>query len=159
MLALLVFTISVWGMVDNWTKEKKKDGEEQTWLYLNFLRLSWVQAVKCLDLFFSLVQPVRTLEQLIDRRGKPAAIRIDNGTEFTSADFTDWCKKEDVQIHYTQTGKPMQNGFIERFNGICRREILDAYLFFDLEKVRSLTSQWMEEYNNRRPHEALGNLT
>lgn len=101
----------------------------------------------------------RTLEQLIDWRGKPAAIRVDNGTEFTSADFTGWCKKEDIQIQYTQPGKPMQNGFIERFNGSYRREILDAYLFFDLEEVRALTIQWMEEYNTRRPHEALGNLT
>lgn len=101
----------------------------------------------------------RTLEQLIDWRGKPAAIRVDNGTEFTSADFTGWCKKEEITIQYTQPGKPMQNGFIERFNGSYRREILDAYLFFDLEQVRELTTQWMEEYNTRRPHEALGNLT
>ncbi len=102
---------------------------------------------------------IRTLEQLIDWRGKPAAIRVDNGPEFTSADFACWCRENGISIHYTQPGKPMQNGFIERFNGSYRREILDAYLFVELEEVRGLTSEWMEEYNSRRPHEALGNLT
>ncbi|GAB3534872.1 hypothetical protein GCM10027443_22700 [Pontibacter brevis] len=102
---------------------------------------------------------IRVLEQLIDWRGKPAAIRVDNGPEFTSADFTCWCRENGISIRYTQPGKPMQNGFIERFNGSYRREVLDAYLFIELEEVRELTEQWMEEYNTRRPHEALGNLT
>lgn len=102
---------------------------------------------------------IRTLEQLIDWRGKPAAIRVDNGPEFTSADFTLWCEKEEITIQYTQPGKPMQNGYIERFNGSYRREVLDAYLFLELEEVRELTEHWVEEYNTRRPHEALGNLT
>jgi len=102
---------------------------------------------------------VRTLEQLIDWRGKPATIRVDNGPEFTSADFSSWCKKEEITIQFTQPGRPMQNGYIERFNGSYRREILDAYLFFDLEEVRQLTGQWIEEYNTKRLHEALGNLT
>jgi putative transposase len=101
----------------------------------------------------------RTLDQLIDWRGKPAAIRVDNGPEFTSADFTSWCRDKEISIHYIQPGKPMQNGFIERFNGSYRREVLDAYLFLELEEVRELTEQWVEEYNTRRPHEALGNLT
>ncbi|MFT2010948.1 IS3 family transposase [Pontibacter sp. 13R65] len=102
---------------------------------------------------------IRTLEQLIDWRGRPAAIRVDNGPEFTSADFTSWCREKEIGLHYTQPGKPMQNGYIERLNGSYRRDILDAYLFLELEEVRELTEQWMEEYNTRRPHEALGNLT
>jgi putative transposase len=102
---------------------------------------------------------IRTLEQLIDWRGKPAAIRVDNGPEFTSADFTLWCEREEITIQYTQPGKPMQNGYIERFNGSYRREVLDSYLFFDLEEVRQLTQEWVEHYNTHRPHEALGNLT
>ena len=53
----------------------------------------------------------------------------------------------------------MQNGFIERFNGSYRREILDAYVFFELDEVRTLTELWIEQYNNHRPHEALNNLT
>jgi hypothetical protein len=53
----------------------------------------------------------------------------------------------------------MQNGFIERFNGSYRREILDAYVFFELHEVRKITAEWMDEYNNRRPHEGLNNAT
>jgi putative transposase len=53
----------------------------------------------------------------------------------------------------------MQNGYIERFNRLYREAVLDAYLFFELDQVRQLTSEWMEEYNLRRPHEALNNLT
>ncbi len=49
----------------------------------------------------------------------------------------------------------MQNGYVERFNGSYRREILDTYLFFDLEQVRQLTTSWMEEYKTKRPHESL----
>ena len=102
---------------------------------------------------------IRTLEQLIDWRGKPVAIRVDNGPEFTSADFTSWCKKEEISIQFTQPRKPMQNGFIERFNGSYCREILDAYLFLDLEEIRQLTNEWMHQYNAQRPHEALGSFT
>jgi hypothetical protein len=53
----------------------------------------------------------------------------------------------------------MQNGYIERFNRIYRECILDEYLFFELDQVRQLTEEWMDEYNNRRPHESLNNLT
>lgn len=56
-------------------------------------------------------------------------------------------------------GKPMQNGYIERFNRLYREAILDAYVFMDLEEVRYLTREWIEENNYRRPHEALNNLT
>lgn len=102
---------------------------------------------------------IRTLEQLIDWRGEPAAIQVDNGPEFISADFIGWCREKEINVHYTQPGKPMQNGYIERFNGSYRREVLDAYLFLELEEVRELIEQWVEEYNTRRPHEALDNLT
>ena len=102
---------------------------------------------------------IRTLDQVIDWRGKPQRIRVDNGTEYTSKDFEQWAKDHNIIIQYTQPGKPMQNGFIERFNGSYRKEILNAYLFFDLDEVKQLTSQWMDQYNNYRPHESLMNLT
>jgi len=99
----------------------------------------------------------RTLDQVIDERGKPKVIRVDNGPEFTSNHFQQWCNNRQISIQYTQPGKPMQNGFIERFNGTYRREILNAYMFFELFEVRQITEQWIIEYNTLRPHESLEN--
>ena len=102
---------------------------------------------------------IRTLNRAIDMHGKPTAVRVDNGPEFTSNDFELWAKERGITIQYIQPGRPMQNGYIERFNRLYREAVLDAYLFFDLYQVKQLTSEWMEEYNQRRPHEALNNLT
>jgi len=102
---------------------------------------------------------IRVLKRVIQWRGKPQVIRVDNGPEYTSKDFELWAKDEGIIIQYIQPGRPMQNGFIERFNGSYRREILDAYVFFELYEVRELTNRWMEEYNTCRPHEGLGNAT
>lgn len=102
---------------------------------------------------------VRTLEQVIEWRGKPKDIRVDNGPEFTSKDFTLWCLYNNINIQFIQPGKPMQNGYIERFNGSYRKELLDAYVFFELSEVRELTNTWIQEYNTKRPHEALNNMT
>ncbi|WP_374755517.1 IS3 family transposase [Fibrisoma limi] len=112
-----------------------------------------------IDTSLSSKRIIRTLERVIKERGKPKTIRTDNGPEFTSGDFELWCRGEKIEIQYIQPGKPMQNGYVERFNRLYREAILDAYLFFDLEQVRQLTSDWIEEYNLRRPHESLGNLT
>jgi putative transposase len=102
---------------------------------------------------------IRTLERVIENRGKPKAVRTDNGPEFTSKDFELWCRDNQIAIHFIQPGKPMQNGYIERFNRLYREAVLDAYLFFELDQVRQLTEEWIDEYNYRRPHEALNNLT
>lgn len=112
-----------------------------------------------IDVSLSSKRVIRTLERVMEERGKPKTIRVDNGPEFTSTDFGTWCKERQISIQFIQPGKPMQNGFIERFNGSYRKEILNAYLFFDLYEVRQLTEKWIDEYNNRRPHEALGNAT
>lgn len=115
----------------------------------------------CIEIATSLSaqRVTRILEQLISWRGKPQTIRVDNGPEFTSKDFELWCAGRQIAIQYIQPGKPMQNGFIERFNGSYRKEVLNAYAFFELDEVRMITEQWMEEYNYRRPHEALQNRT
>jgi len=102
---------------------------------------------------------IRTLERVINQRGLPMAVRADNGPEFTSHHFEGWCREKQIDIRFIQPGKPMQNGYIERFNRLYREAVLDAYLFFDLYQVRQLTDEWMEEYNYRRPHEGLDNLT
>lgn len=102
---------------------------------------------------------IRTLERVIEQRGVPQTIRTDNGPEFTSYEFEGWCREKQINIQYIQPGKPMQNGYIERFNRLYREAVLDAYLFFELDQVRQLTREWIEEYNCRRPHESLDNMT
>lgn len=112
-----------------------------------------------IDTSLSSKRVIRTVERIIGTNGKPTSVRVDNGPEFTSKDFELWAKEQGIHIQYTQPGKPMQNGYIERFNRLYREAVLDAYLFFDLYQVRQLTQEWMEEYNQKRPHESLGNLT
>lgn len=111
------------------------------------------------DTSLSSKRVIRTLQQIIRHRGKPQMIRTDNGPEFTSKDFELWCTDNEIKLQYIQPGRPMQNGYIERFNRLYREAVLDAYLFFDLAEVRTLTDEWMEEYNHRRPHESLQNQT
>ncbi len=101
---------------------------------------------------------VRVLERLKTWRGTPAAIRCDNGPELLSAAFVTWCEENAVEIRYIQPGKPNQNAFIERFNRTYREEVLSAYLFEDLDQVREITWNWMREYNEERPHDALGKV-
>lgn len=101
---------------------------------------------------------VRALDQLIECRGKPKAIRVDNGPEYTAQLFQDWCKDNAIELKYIQPGKPNQNAFIERFNKTYRHEVLNAYVFESLAQVRQITRKWMTEYNEERPHESLGNI-
>src|SRR5579863_5106113 len=112
-----------------------------------------------IDTSLSAKRVIRVLKRIITRRGKPKVIRVDNGPEFTSKEFELWCREQGIIIQYIQPERPMQHGFIERFNGSYRREVLDAYVFFELYEVRRLTAEWIEEYNNRRPHEGLNNAT
>lgn len=112
-----------------------------------------------IDTSISAKRVIRTLDRIIEQQGKPKTIRVDNGPEFTSITFSVWAKEQGITVQYIQPGKPMQNGYIERFNRIYREAILDAYLFFELNEVRLLTQEWMQEYNERRPHEALNNLS
>jgi putative transposase len=90
---------------------------------------------------------IRVLGQLAESRSLPEQIRVDNGPEFTSATLQAWCEQRGVRLHFTQPGKPMQNGYVERFNGSFRREILDANIFGSLDEVRDFAHEWMKCYN------------
>jgi putative transposase len=101
---------------------------------------------------------IRVLERVTAWRGLPQAIRCDNGPELTSLTFMSWCAEHGVAIRYIQPGKPNQNAFIERFNRTYREEVLNSYLFENLDQVREITYRWRIAYNERRPHDALGGL-
>lgn len=102
---------------------------------------------------------IRVMEQLRDLRGSlPKAIRMDNGTELRANAFTEWCEQNRIQMRFIQPGKPDQNAFIERFNRTYRDEVLNAYVFEDLRQVRAITEEWMQIYNEERPHSALGGV-
>lgn len=102
---------------------------------------------------------VRVFEQLKVERGLPDVLRTDNGPEFLGQVFTDWCEENGIMIDYIEPGKPNQNAFIERFNRTYRNEVLDTWLFRNLDEVRELTWAWMLEYNEERDHDGLGGLT
>lgn len=114
-----------------------------------------------IDIDYSLptARVIRALEQIIDQRGKPVRLRMDNGPEFISAAFELWCKDRGIELQYIQPGKPTQNAYIESFNGLYRKHILDAYLFETLEEVRMITEEWIYHYNREKPHESLQDLT
>ena len=101
----------------------------------------------------------RELTALIKRRGKPGMIVSDNGTEFTSNAMFAWAQDNRVVWHFIAPGKPMQNGFCESFNGRMRDELLNESLFLSLDHARTKITNWVDDYNQRRPHSALGYLT
>ena len=102
---------------------------------------------------------VRELIELIAVRGKPGMIVSDNGTELTSNAVLGWCGEARIDWHYTTPGKPTQNAFVESFNGRMRDELLNETLFTSLDHARETIELWVEDYNNRRPHSALGYAT
>jgi putative transposase len=102
---------------------------------------------------------INVLEQLKQWRGLPRMIRVDNGPEFISFKLDLWCKENKIDLMFIQPGKPMQNGYVERFNGSLRKELLNAYIFRTLAEVRIKTEEWMNDYNKNRPHMALNYQT
>lgn len=101
----------------------------------------------------------RELSALIDRRGKPDLIVSDHGTEFTSNAMLTWSHESQIAWHFIAPGKPMQNGICESFNGRMRDEFLNETLFVDLDHARSALGRWVIDFNERRPHSALGYQT
>ncbi|WP_456828392.1 IS3 family transposase [Bradyrhizobium sp. USDA 4518] len=101
----------------------------------------------------------RELTTIVARRGKPGLIVSDNGTELTCNAMLAWCKETGVDWHFIAPGKPMQNGFVESFNGRMRDELLNETLFFDLNDTRTELAAWVADYNGERPHSSLQYLT
>jgi len=114
-----------------------------------------------IDISLPALRVIRVLNRLLVTMGKPEMIRVNNhnGPEFISNKLDYWCKENDVQLVFIQPGKPSQNGYIERFNGSLRRELLNAYVFRTVGEVKQQVQEWMNDYNYNRPHETLKNKT
>ena len=104
-------------------------------------------------------QVTRVLERVIEERGAPGSIRCDNGPEFTSVYFVEWCKERSITVLHIQPGKPVQNGHIESFNGRLRDECLNTNWFVNLADARRKIAAWRKEYNEERPHSSLAYRT
>jgi len=102
---------------------------------------------------------VRVLEGLRERRGLPQVLVMDNGPEFAGQALDVWAYKQGVNLHFIEPGKPVQNAFIESFNGKMRDECLNEHWFMSLGEARETIEAWRRDYNEVRPHSALGNRT
>jgi putative transposase len=101
------------------------------------------------------VRVVRVLEELKQRRGLPRQIRSDNGPEFVSRAVDQWAYEQGLQWHTIQPGRPMENGYVESFNGRFRDECLNENWFRDLADARAKIADWQQDYNEKRPHSSL----
>ena len=110
------------------------------------------------DTRFTAGMVVRVLEELAYLRGVPKSLRVDNGPEFAGKMLDLWAYFNNVTLDFSRPGKPTDNAFIESFNGRLRQECLDPHWFVCLDDLRAKTEDWRREYNEDRPHSALGNL-
>lgn len=101
---------------------------------------------------------IRSLEQIIEWRGAPAAIRLDNGPEYVSQSLIDWATRRQITLMYIQPGKPTQNAYVERYNRTVRHEWLDMHVFESVDHAQQLATEWLWLYNNERPNTAIGGV-
>lgn len=101
----------------------------------------------------------KVLDYLIKERGKPKALTMDNGPEFTGVALDKWAYKNEIKLQHIEPGKPIQNAYIESFNGKLRDECLNENWFMNLSHAREIIADWRKDYNEVRPHSSLNNLT
>lgn len=99
------------------------------------------------------------LERLVRAHGLPQRIQVDNGPEFISKDLDRWAYWNHVQLDFSRPGKPMDNALVEAFNSRFRQECLNAHWFMTLDDAQTKIDRWRQEYNEDRPHSALGYRT
>lgn len=102
---------------------------------------------------------IRVLEEVIETKGKPEYIRTDNGPEYISHEYKDWCKANGIKDTQIEPGKPNQNGYVERFNRTFREDVLDAYIFTSIPQMDMVAKKWKNDYNSGHPHQSLNGLT
>jgi putative transposase len=102
---------------------------------------------------------VEQLRRLVKLRGVPESITTDNGSEFAGRAMDTWAHETGVKLDFIRPGRPVQNAYIESFNGRLRDECLNGEIFFGLEDARHKLERWRHDYNQHRPHTALGDRT
>lgn len=102
---------------------------------------------------------IRTLDRLIEWRGKPKRIRCDNGPEYISGLLSAWAAKNGIQLEFIQPGKPQQNAYIERYNRTVRYDWLSQHCFESIAEVQDYATKWLWTYNHERPNTAIGGIT
>ena len=102
---------------------------------------------------------IRSLNRIIEWRGKPGTIRVDNGPEYISGTLLEWAEKQGIIIQHIQPGKPQQNAYIERYNRTVRHEWLDQHIIENIEEAQDFATQWLWTYNNDRPNMGIGGIT
>ena len=102
---------------------------------------------------------MQVLQRLIIQRGRPGGIVLDNGPEFTAHAFLRWATQTGITLDFIEPGKPVENAFVESFNGKFRDECLNQHWFLDLTDARRTIEAWRQHYNEQRPHSALGYQT
>jgi putative transposase len=102
---------------------------------------------------------VRSLNRIVEWRGKPDIIRVDNGPEYISGTLLAWAEKRNITIAHIQPGKPQQNAYIERYNRTVRHEWLGCLMFETIKEVQDHATRWLWTYNNDRPNMAIGGIT
>jgi putative transposase len=101
---------------------------------------------------------IQALSKLVEVRGAPLSIRLDNEPEFIAPALCDCAVAKGIELRHIQPGQPTHNAYVERFNKTYRTEVLDCYVFDSLAEVRAMTADWLQRYNHHRPHEALGRV-
>ena len=99
------------------------------------------------------------LDRVLDEGQSPRSITVDHGTEFQSRALEDWAYRRGVQLDFIRPGKPVENAFIESFNGRLRDECLNVHQFASLAEAQTIIEAWRMDYNHHRPHSSLGHLT
>jgi putative transposase len=105
------------------------------------------------------VRVVRVLERLRETRGLPKAIVVDNGPEFAGRALEAWAYQRQVEIRFIRPGKPIENAYVESFNGKFRDECLNEHWFLSVAEARTIIEAWRHDYNTVRPHGSLGQQT
>jgi hypothetical protein len=111
------------------------------------------------DFLLPAIRVIRSLDQIIEWRGKPTAIRCDNGPEYISGALQQWADQNDIRLDYIQPGNPQQNAYIERYNRTVRYDWLAQHLFDSIEQVQLSATRWLWIYNHERPNMAIGGIT